>query len=108
MYYDVAEGGAAADAATALKALFARDDVAGLVLVLPITLQPGIIREALAAGKHILSEKPVAPDVKSGAKLIAHYRAEYAPKGVIWRVAENFEVRRSCRSLRIRSSSLYL
>jgi hypothetical protein len=37
-------------------------------------------------------EKPVAPDVASGAKLIAQYEAQYKPKGLVWRIAENFEV----------------
>jgi hypothetical protein len=53
-------------------------------VLLPITVQPDVIRAALAAGKHILSEKPVAPDVASGAALIAEYRATYLPKGLVW------------------------
>jgi hypothetical protein len=36
-------------------------------------------------------EKPVAPDVASGAKLIAQYEAQYKPKGLVWRIAENFK-----------------
>ncbi|KAF9232850.1 hypothetical protein BU15DRAFT_80765 [Melanogaster broomeanus] len=59
--------------------------------ILPITLQPSIVLKALAAGKHVISEKPVAPDVASGLRLIATYEAEYKPKGLIWRVAENWE-----------------
>jgi predicted dehydrogenase len=55
-----------------------------VIVVLPITLQPTIIRQALAAGKAVLSEKPVAKDVAEGAKLIAEYRSQYAPKGLIW------------------------
>ena len=50
-----------------------------------------MIRKALAAGKHVLSEKPVAPDVAQGRALIAEYEATYKPKGLVWRVAENFE-----------------
>jgi predicted dehydrogenase len=76
---------------TNLDALLARSDFSTVIVVLPITLQPGIVLKALAAGKHVISEKPVAPDVASGLKLIATYEAEYKPKGLIWRVAENWE-----------------
>ncbi|KAG1847145.1 hypothetical protein C8R48DRAFT_615891 [Suillus tomentosus] len=74
-----------------LDTLLARPDISSVIVILPITQQPSIILKALAAGKHVLSEKPVAPDVASGAKLIAQYEAEYKPKGLVWRVAENFE-----------------
>ncbi|KIJ64973.1 hypothetical protein HYDPIDRAFT_111692 [Hydnomerulius pinastri MD-312] len=79
------------DPSTNLDALLARSDISTVIVVLPITLQPSIILKALAAGKHVISEKPVAPDVASGAKLIAAYEAEYKSKGLVWRVAENFE-----------------
>ncbi|EGN93485.1 hypothetical protein SERLA73DRAFT_189645 [Serpula lacrymans var. lacrymans S7.3] len=79
------------DPASNLDALLARADISSVIVVLPITQQPSIILKALAAGKHVLSEKPVAPDVASGARLIATYNAEYKPKGLVWRVAENFE-----------------
>lgn len=75
-----------------LDALLARSDITAVIVVLPITLQPSIILKALAAGKHVLSEKPVAPDVAGGLKLIAEYNSVYKPKGLVWRVAENYEV----------------
>lgn len=84
IYYD-------GDAATDLNALLAREDVHAVAIVLPITVQPTIVRKALAAGKHVLSEKPVAPDVASGRELIEEYNTTYKPKGLIWRVAENYE-----------------
>lgn len=80
------------DPSANLDALFDRLDISIVIVVLPITVQPGIVLKALAAGKHVLSEKPVAPDVASGLKLIATYEAEYKPKGLVWRVAENWEV----------------
>ncbi|EIN14628.1 oxidoreductase family protein [Punctularia strigosozonata HHB-11173 SS5] len=74
-----------------LDALLARSDISAVIVVLPITTQPSIILKALAAGKHVLSEKPVAPDVASGLKLIAEYETKYKAKGLVWRVAENYE-----------------
>lgn len=74
-----------------LAALLARPDITTVLVVLPITVQPSIVLQSLAAGKHVLSEKPVAPDVAQGLDLIKKYVSEYKPKGLIWRVAENYE-----------------
>ena len=54
------------DASANLDVLLAREDISGILIALPITVQPSIILKSLAAGKHVLSEKPVAPDVKKG------------------------------------------
>lgn len=35
-------------------------------------------------------QKPIAKDVATAKKLIETYESEYKPKGLIWRVAENF------------------
>ncbi|KAG2124879.1 hypothetical protein DEU56DRAFT_963199 [Suillus clintonianus] len=75
-----------------LDALLARSDISSVIIILPITLQPSVVLKALAAGKHVLSEKPVSADVASGVGLIAQYEAQYKPKGLVWRVAENWEV----------------
>ena len=74
-----------------LDALLARSDIKSVIVVLPIAIQPGIILKALEAGKHVISEKPVAADVEQGLRLIQEYNSKYKPKGLIWRVAENFE-----------------
>jgi predicted dehydrogenase len=74
-----------------LSALLQRRDIAAVIIVLPITTQPDVITAALQAGKHVLSEKPVAKDVASGLEHIVKYRSTYQPQGLIWRVAENFE-----------------
>lgn len=79
------------DSSTNLDVLLQRPDISAVIVVLPITLQPSIILKALAAGKHVLSEKPVAPDVGAGLKLIEEFNTVYKPKGLVWRVAENFE-----------------
>ncbi|KAF4613294.1 hypothetical protein D9613_010793 [Agrocybe pediades] len=79
------------DTGSNLDALLKRSDISAVIVALPITTQPSIVLQALAAGKHVLSEKPVAPDVKQGLDLIQTYNQTYKPKGLIWRVAENFE-----------------
>lgn len=67
-----------------LAALLKRDDIETVVLALPITLQPSIIEKAFQAGKNVISEKPVAPTVEEGKKLIELYEKEYKPKGITW------------------------
>lgn len=73
-----------------LEDLLKRDDVKAVVIVLPILVQPDIIRRCWAAGKHVLSEKPVAQDVRTARALIEEYESTYAKQGVIFSVAEQF------------------
>jgi len=75
-----------------LDTLLSRSDIQAVIVVLPLTQQPEIVLRALAAGKNVLSEKPVAKDVKTGLSLIEKWEKDFKPKGLIWRVAENFEV----------------
>jgi predicted dehydrogenase len=69
---------------TDYDALLARSDIDAVDLVLPISVFPSAIEAALNAGKHVVSEKPAAPDVASGRKLLA------VPRKSIWMVAENW------------------
>jgi predicted dehydrogenase len=71
--------------------LLTRQDIAGILIALPISVQQSFILKSLAAGKHVLSEKPVGPDVKKGLETINTYNQLYKDKGLIWRVAEDFE-----------------
>ncbi|KAJ2896794.1 oxidoreductase family protein [Zalerion maritima] len=71
--------------------LLKRDDISGVILALPIMAQPEYIEAALAAGKHVLSEKPIAPHVNLARKLIQFYRTLSENKGsATWAVAENY------------------
>jgi predicted dehydrogenase len=63
--------------------------IEAVILVLPITVQPDMIRRAWRAGKHVLSEKPLGRDVAEGKALIREYENEWKPNGLIWRVAES-------------------
>ncbi len=78
---------ASAEVVDDLDTLLARDDIEAVDLVLPIPAMPDAIRKALAAGKHIISEKPAAPDVSAGRDLLADYAQR---PDQVWMVAENW------------------
>jgi predicted dehydrogenase len=66
--------------------LLALPEVEAVLVSLPIDLQPKYVLKALAAGKPVASEKPVAGSVKQGRQLI-RAAARY---GTPWLVAENY------------------
>ncbi|KAL2862721.1 uncharacterized protein BJX67DRAFT_391096 [Aspergillus lucknowensis] len=72
--------------------LLAREDVEAVILVLPIPAQPEYIKAALAAGKHVLSEKPIAKDLATAQDLVSWYgnSANVNKSKTLWGVAENF------------------
>ncbi|KAH7929000.1 NAD(P)-binding protein [Leucogyrophana mollusca] len=80
-----------ADSSANLDVLLSRPDIVAVNIVLPIGLQPSFILKAFASGKHVFSAKPIAPDVAESVRLISVYNADYKPKGLVWRIAENFE-----------------
>lgn len=57
---------------------------------LPILVQPDFIRQALLAGKHVLSEKPIAKDVATARELLSWYQNNIDTSKVFWAVGENF------------------
>ena len=78
--------GRAVDVVTDFDALLHRDDVEAIDIVLPILAQPGYVERALASGKHVLSEKPIAPESKTARSLLA----KYVDKEQVWMVGENY------------------
>ena len=70
--------------------LLLRDDIHAVILALPILTQPEFIEAALAAGKHVLSEKPIAGDIQRAEHLIKYYKSDKVKGGATWGVAENF------------------
>ncbi|KAK7951256.1 uncharacterized protein PG986_006984 [Apiospora aurea] len=67
-----------------------RADITGLIMALPITEQPAYIEKALAAGKHVLAEKPIAKDVETAKQLIATSQKLSAETKATLSIAENF------------------
>jgi predicted dehydrogenase len=72
---------------TDLAALFARNDIEAVDIALPIPVQAPVVAQALAAGKHVISEKPIAPTRAEAQSLIDLHRRH--PERV-WMVAENW------------------
>ncbi|MCC6804050.1 MAG: Gfo/Idh/MocA family oxidoreductase [Anaerolineae bacterium] len=73
------------DIYTDLAPLLQRQDIDAVDILLPIEALPAAIDLALAAGKHVVSEKPIAPDIASGRRLLTDCHTH--PQ--VWMVAEN-------------------
>jgi len=78
--------GGTPDVEVDLDTLLARADVEAVDIVLPIDSQPAVLRKAWRAGKHVISEKPIAPTVEEARSMIAEWRQT----GVNWSIAENW------------------
>ncbi|KAF4949861.1 hypothetical protein FGADI_8605 [Fusarium gaditjirri] len=78
-----------------LDDLLARSDIAAVSACATILVQPQLIRKALSARKHVLSEKPIAQDTETAMDLIQWYNSQSNPP--IWAVAENFRFNESLR-----------
>ena len=72
-----------------LEAVLKDKSIDGVMLVLPITAQPPLVLKCLAAGKHVMSEKPLHKDVASAIELVEAYESQYKSKGLIFRTAES-------------------
>ncbi|KAJ5760662.1 hypothetical protein N7520_007818 [Penicillium odoratum] len=70
--------------------LLARSDISMVIIALPILVQPEFIRQALLAGKHVLSEKPIAKDVTTARELLSWYQKNIDTNQVFWAVGENY------------------
>ncbi|KAJ5611018.1 Oxidoreductase N-terminal [Penicillium lagena] len=70
--------------------LLARADIEAVIIGLPILIQPEFIQKALLAGKHVLSEKPIAKDVATAQELMRWYQANVDPVKTLWAVGENW------------------
>ncbi|KAL1887823.1 hypothetical protein Cpir12675_006409 [Ceratocystis pirilliformis] len=87
---------------SSLTDLPARDDISAVIICLPNIAQPAISRKAWKAGKHIISEKPIAKDVSSAKSLLKDYGILPDTKP-LWAVADNY---RSQKALQIAAQRL--
>src|SRR5512140_493123 len=81
-----------------LEPLLQRQDIAAVDVVLAIGAQPAVVEAALRAGKHVISEKPMAPDVATGRRLLEIAGRLAAESGVVWMVAENWRYEEAYRA----------
>lgn len=66
------------------QALYARDDIEAIDLLLPVQEMEAATEAALRSGKHVVSEKPIATGSAEARRLIA------IPRRGVWMVAENW------------------
>jgi len=90
-------GASMADYTADYHALLARDDVDAVLVSLPIPLSYPVSRDALAAGKHVICEKPSGVDEAEGRQFLA--LAEQHPDRVLL-IAENCFYRDDLRQAR--------
>ncbi|KAB8260676.1 hypothetical protein BDV32DRAFT_158611 [Aspergillus pseudonomiae] len=70
--------------------LLSRSDITAVIIAIPILVQPEFIRKALIAGKHVLSEKPIAKDLSAAQDLINLHNSRIVSSKTVWAVAENW------------------
>ena len=70
-----------------LEEVLARKDIDAIVMALPLDVQPDLVRRVLRSGKHLLSEKPIAPTVAIAREMVEEYEKVGTSR---WLVAENF------------------
>lgn len=74
-----------------LESLLARNDIDAFIVALPLDVQPDLVIRLLKAGKHVLSEKPIAPTVEKAKQVLTEFEAlQRDHPSLIWSVAENF------------------
>lgn len=71
-----------------LAAIMNDSSITAVLLCLPVQAMPQIAAQALAKGKHVLQEKPVAPTVAEALPAIQAYRSN--PSLPVWALAENY------------------
>lgn len=65
------------------------ESIKAVIMVLPLGVQPDLIRKAWEKGKSVISEKPVGRNVEEAGELVREWEREWREKGIVWRVAES-------------------
>ena len=82
-----AQAGSAIPIFTDFQQLFDAPGIEAVDILLPIPVQADFVNAALRAGKHVISEKPIAPDSATARALIDLHRRT---PGQAWMVGENW------------------
>jgi predicted dehydrogenase len=75
---------------TDVSQIFNSPNIDAVIMAMPIDVQPEYVLQALQAGKHVLSEKPIAVNLQQAKKLIETYEEHFAPRNLVWNVAGQF------------------
>mmetsp|Transcript_59030 Transcript_59030/g.172819 ORF Transcript_59030/g.172819 Transcript_59030/m.172819 type:complete len:412 (-) Transcript_59030:222-1457(-) len=70
-----------------LQRLLARPDIEGYAVALPPSVQPSYVARILAHRRHVLSEKPVAPDRESAQETLRRLE-DSTELGTVWFVSD--------------------
>eukprot|EP00980_Cylindrotheca_fusiformis_P029666 scaffold23675_cov108-Cylindrotheca_fusiformis.AAC.4 len=74
---------------TDLEQIWNSPEIDAVIMTTPIDVQSDMVLKALQAGKHVLSEKPVAITMEKAEGLVEEYEAAY-DRRLVWCVAGNF------------------
>ncbi|PKY06157.1 glucose-fructose oxidoreductase [Aspergillus campestris IBT 28561] len=94
------------DADQDLAAMLDRSDITAVIIAVPIVLTAKFVRIALDAGKHVLSEKPIAKDIAEATTLLQWYRSSGVSQRANWSVAENWRYWKSLNYARDQLAAL--
>ena len=80
-----------------LKQIWNSPNIEGVILAVPVDVQPQLILQAWQAGKHVLSEKPLAENMSKATSLVDTYESKILPsqKPLVWSVAGSFRYKQA-------------
>jgi predicted dehydrogenase len=78
------------DSGKSFDDLLARPEIQAVTIALPIFNQRTYVLKALLAGKHVLSGKPIAENLKNAMEPLQWYRKDIDSKTVFRSVVENY------------------
>jgi len=77
-----------AESGRSLDDMLSRSDIEAVIIAVSIMPQPELVKRALRAGKHVLSEKPIANDTTTARELLEFHATQ--ARGTLWGVSENY------------------